>query len=230
MLENLKKEMKEMANPEKAKLLQRFFKTGKGEYGEGDIFLGITVPSQRILAKKYQALPMNELSLLLHSQIHEHRLTALLILIERFRKAKEKEEIFNFYLSHTKNINNWDLVDLSSHVIVGNYLLDKPRKILYSLANSNFLWERRIAVISTFAFIKNNQLDDAVKLSSILLKDKQDLIHKAVGWVLREVGKKNLSLLESFLSAHCPEMPRTALRYAIEKFPKEKREYYLKLR
>ena len=226
MLEQIKKEIESKENPEKAKILQRFFKTKKGEYGEGDIFLGIIVPEQRKIAKNYKNLTLDNLQILLDSKIHEHRLIALIILVDQFKD--NKENIFNFYLKNTKNINNWDLVDLTADKIVGEYLRDKDKSILYELANSNNFWERRISIISTFNFIKNNQFEDTLKISEILLKDKQDLIHKAVGWMLRELGKRDLELEESFLKKHYKTMPRTTLRYAIERFEEEKRLSYLK--
>jgi len=234
MLNNLLKDFKKQANPEKAKLLQRFFKTGKGEYGEGDIFLGLMVPEQRALAKKYPNLSLNEIQELLNSKIHEHRLTALFILIAQYKKSDfdGKRKIYKFYLKNAKRVNNWDLVDLSSHKIVGSYLLDKSEKeiadVLFNLARSTNLWERRISIISTFAFIPNNQFNFTLKLAEILLKDKHDLMHKAVGWALRELGKRDLKSLEGFLDKHIKEMPRTMLRYSIEKFSKEKKEYYMK--
>lgn len=229
-LQKLKRELQSKANHQKAKLLQGFFKTGKGEYGEGDIFLGIVVPEQRKIALKYN-LTLNEIQKLLSSKIHEYRLTALFILIEKYQKSDSvgKKKIFNFYLRNTRNINNWDLVDLSSYKIVGNFLLDKDKKILYKLAKSKNLWEKRIAIISTFEFIRNNKLDDSLKIAEILLNDKHDLIHKAVGWMLREIGKKSLQTEEKFFKKYVSKMPRTMLRYAIEKFPEKKRKKYLML-
>ncbi len=231
MLNELEIRLKQEANPQKAKLLQRFFKTGKGQYGEGDIFLGIIVPIQRNIAKEFKELKTKEIQKLLNSKIHEKRLIALLILIEQYKKADEKtkKEIFEFYLKNANknNINNWDLVDLSSHKIVGEYLLDKNREILYELAKSNNLWEERIAIISTFTFIRINEFNDSLKLADILLSDKHNLIHKAVGWVLREIGKKNKKILEEFLAKHHKNMPRTMLRYAIEKFPENERKRWL---
>lgn len=225
---DLKSEIKQKANPEKAKILQKFFKTGKGEYGEGDIFLGLTVPESRKLAIKYKALQLKDIEFLLKSKIHEERLIALQLLTYNYKKHPEKrEEIFNFYLSNTLHINNWDLVDLSSHQIIGEYLLEKDKNLLYNLANSTNLWERRIAIISTFAFIRKNQFQDSLKIAEILLSDKHDLIHKAVGWMLREIGKKDNLILEQFLSKYYQQMPRTMLRYAIERFPEEKRKAYL---
>lgn len=228
-LGNLKKDLKKNSSKSKAKALQRFFKTGKGEYGEGDIFLGITVPQIRKIAKKHSALDILAIQSLLNSSIHEERLIALLILLENYQSSSEEQkyQIINFYLQNTKNINNWDLVDLSSPSIIGNYLLDKPKDILYSLANSKNLWEKRISIISTYTFIKNNQFQDAFKIAEILLNDSHDLIHKAVGWMLREIGKKDLKAEENFLKKHYKSMPRTMLRYAIEKFLQIKREAYL---
>jgi 3-methyladenine DNA glycosylase AlkD len=220
---NIFKDLQKLENKENAKNLQRFFKTGKGEYGEGDIFLGIKVPEQRKLAKKYADLDLKTLQDLLNSKIHEHRLTALIILTNQYKN--NPENIFHFYLNNTKNINNWDLVDLSAPVIVGKHLLNKDKSILYKMANSNHLWEKRISIISTMEFIRNNQFNDTINISEILLKDKHDLIHKAVGWMLREVGKRNKQLLIDFLKKHT--LPRTVLRYAIEKFPEKERKIYL---
>lgn len=229
-LAELRKEIKSVSNPEKAKFLQRFFKTGKGEYAEGDVFLGIVVPVQRQIAKKYTELSFDDLEKLITSKYHEERLIALLILVERFKKASEdqKDKIIKFYLKNRKGINNWDLVDLSAPKILGEYLLNKDRKILFRFAKSTDLWEKRIAVLSTFTFIKNRDLNDALKIYEILVDDKHDLIHKAVGWMLRELGKIDLNAEEEFLKKHYKTMPRTMLRYAIEKFPEKKRKAYLK--
>jgi len=232
MLNQLKKDLQKLANPEKAKLLSGFFRTGKGQYGEDDIFLGIVVPDQRKTAKKYPELQLNEIQELLSNKIHEYRLTSLFILISKFERGnnKLKKEIFEFYLQNAKNINNWDLVDLSARKIPGAYILDNPKekKILYKLAESKNLWEKRIAILSTYTFIKNHEFEDTLNISEILLKDKHDLIHKAVGWMLREIGKKDQKTEEKFLKKHCREMPRTMLRYAIEKFQKNKKEFYMK--
>ncbi|OIO62829.1 DNA alkylation repair protein [Candidatus Woesearchaeota archaeon CG_4_10_14_0_2_um_filter_33_10] len=232
MLNQLKKDLQKLANPEKAKLLSGFFRTGKGQYGEDDIFLGIVVPDQRKTAKKYPELQLNEIQELLSNKIHEYRLTSLFILISKFERGnnKLKKEIFEFYLQNAKNINNWDLVDLSAPKIPGAYILDNPKekKILYKLAESKNLWEKRIAILSTYTFIKNHEFEDTLNISEILLKDKHDLIHKAVGWMLREIGKKDQKTEEKFLKKHCREMPRTMLRYAIEKFQKNKKEFYMK--
>ena len=243
MLNKLKKDFLKLKNPKQAKILQSFFKTGKGQYGEGDIFLGIKVPEQRKLATKYKELESKYIEILLHSKIHEHRLTALFILINHYKTmktkgfqgaelgsstTKRKKPIIDLYLRNANNINNWDLVDLSAPNLLGDYLLNKKRNKLYSLAKSKSLWKKRIAIVATFTFIKNNQYEDTINIAEILLKDKHDLIHKAVGWMLREVGKRNIKTLENFLNKNIRQMPRTMLRYAIEKFPEKKRLYYLK--
>jgi 3-methyladenine DNA glycosylase AlkD len=229
MLNRIKRDLSQLSNPEKAKKLSGFFKTGKGQYGEGDIFLGIPVPEQRKVAKRYIDLPLYNLQELLSSKIHEHRLTALLILVFKYGKADTsgKDEIFRFYLKNTEHINNWDLVDLSAPKIVGDYLINNDRLILFKLAKSTNLWERRIAILSTLAFIRNNDFEDALRISELLLHDEHDLIHKAVGWMLREIGKRDLEIEERFLSKYCMQMPRTMLRYAIEKFDENKRKFYL---
>jgi 3-methyladenine DNA glycosylase AlkD len=229
MLDQIKNEMSHLSDPDRAKNLSWFFKTGKGQYAEGDIFLGIPVPEQRKVAKKYGDLSLTDLQELLSSEIHEHRFTALVILISKYRKAEEtgKKEIFNFYLKNTGNVNNWDLVDLSAPRIVGDYLLNRERSILYKLANSDSLWERRISILSTFTFIDNNDFEDALNISELLLNDKHDLIHKAVGWALREIGKREQNVEKQFLAKHYLYMPRTMLRYAIEKFAEAERKEYL---
>ena len=229
MLSPLLSEIQNQASLEKAKIYARFFKCGPGQYGEGDQFLGLTVPQSRSIAKKYLTLSEMDLEKLLLSPIHEHRLIALLILVEKFKKVDEntKKSIVNFYLAHTPQVNNWDLVDLSADKILGNYLLDKDRAILYRLAHSSLLWERRISIIATFAFIRQKQFGDTFKLAELLLNDKQDLMHKAVGWMLREVGKRDEAALERFLQKHYRNMPRTTLRYAIERFDKEKKKRYM---
>jgi 3-methyladenine DNA glycosylase AlkD len=227
----LKKELEKLVNQKQAANLQRFFKTGKGEYGEGDVFLGIKVPVQRQVAKKYKDLCLADIQQLLNSKIHEHRLIALLILMQKYDTAEEnsKKQIFELYLKNTHNINNWDLVDLSAPSIVGNYLLDKNRAILYKLAKSSSLWEKRISILATFAFIQNKETKDALGIAEILVNDKHDLIQKAVGWMLRELGKKvNQEEEEKFLRKHYKQMPRTMLRYAIERFDDKKKEFYMR--
>lgn len=230
MLSQLIRELRQAADPERAKNLAWFFKTGKGEYGEGDRFLGITVPRLRSISKKYQNLDLEDLQTLLDSEIHEHRLSSLMILRFKYKKSKikDKKAVVKFYLKNTKKINNWDLVDLSCHHILGNWLLDKDRKILYQLARSKNLWEKRISIITTFAFVDEGQFTDSLKIAEILLNDEHDLIHKAVGWVLRVVGKKDKKTETDFLDKHYKTMPRTMLRYAIEKFDDMERKYYLK--
>ncbi len=239
-------EIKQKANSDKAKILARFFKTGKGEYGEGDLFLGITVPVSRMIAKKYTDLPLKEIQKLLQNKYHEVRLIALLILVQKYRQidigvsAKQglakKKEIVDFYLKNTKYINNWDLVDLSAHYIVGDYLYSRTilkktsqGNILIKLAKSKNLWEKRISIISTFAFIYKGESKLTLEIVKILMKDQHDLIHKACGWMLREVGKRvDEKDLTSFLDRYKSQMPRTMLRYAIEKFEENKRIQYLK--
>ena len=239
---DVKRELAKLADPAKAELLAGYFKTGKGEYGEGDSFLGITVPKQRAVGKRFTELPFSEIAELLKSKIHEHRFTALEILVFRYEKAvKEKNKdmqksAFEFYLSHTAGINNWDLVDCSTPYLVGEYLAEnnlpvrKRVALLAKLASSKNIWERRIAILATFAFIKRGHLDDTFALCELLMKDEHDLIHKACGWALREAGKKDEKALEKFLQKHTKEMPRTMLRYAVEKFPEEKRKKYLTMK
>lgn len=227
----IQKDFRKLADFNRAKILQRFFKTGRGEYGEGDKFIGITVPQIRLVAKKYVDLSIREIENILHSEIHEERLLALLILIQKFSRVAEpeREKIHRFYLKNLKWINNWDLVDLSAPQIVGAFLSgQKDRRELYRLAKSKHLWSRRVAIIATFTFIKQQQFDDSLKLAENLLFDKQDLIQKAVGWMLREVGKRDLVAEENFLKKYAKQMPRITLRYAIEKFPPIKRNFYLK--
>jgi 3-methyladenine DNA glycosylase AlkD len=220
---SVQSDLQKLKNKEKAKLLQGYFKTGKGEYAQGDVFIGLTVPQMRVIAKKYRDLPLGEIEKLLHNKIHEYRLTALIILTHK----KLTKDIVDLYLRNTKYVNNWDLVDLSSHEILGTFLLDKPRTILYKLARSKNIWERRIAVISTFVFLKHNDVSDSLKLATLLRNDPHDLMHKAVGWMLREVGKRDEKALVGFLATQYKTMPRTMLRYAIEKFPAGTRKKYL---
>jgi len=230
MLDSLIKELEKAGDAEQAEMAQRFFKTEKGQYGEGDVFLGIKVPVQRSIAKKYFGLSLPKIKELLKSKIHEHRLVGFIILDGKYKKAseEERENIFNFYLQNIKRVNNWDLVDLSAPNIVGNFLLKRDKKILYKIVHSENLWERRVAIISTFAFIRRDEFGDTLAISELLLKDKHDLIHKAVGWMLREVGKRDLEVEENFLKQHYKNMPRTMLRYAIERFEEEKRKKYLR--
>ena len=228
-LAELRESLRKSSSKEQAKILQWFFKTGPGEYGEGDVFIGIKVPLLRSIAKKHLDLSIVEIQELLCSKIHEERLAVLMILVMRFPKCSEDEKaiIYNLYMKNTHNINNWDLVDLSAPQIVGGYLIDKDKKILEKLALSKILWERRIAMLAAFRFIKANQFETALLIAEKLLHDEHDLIHKAVGWMLREIGKRNVEVEESFLKKNYKAMPRTMLRYAIEKFPEKKRKSYL---
>jgi 3-methyladenine DNA glycosylase AlkD len=229
-IQQIKKRLKQLANKQKAEILQRFFKTGPGEYGEGDVFIGVKVPDLRKVAKNFQYIGIKDVIILLESAIHEERLLALLILVSKYVKGNEtaKKEIYKLYLKKTTFINNWDLVDVTAQHIVGDYLMDKNKSPLYRLTKSKDLWERRIAVMATFCFIKRERYEDTLKIAKILFNDKEDLIHKAVGWMLREIGKRNMVIEETFLKQHYKEMPRTMLRYAIEKFPEPKRQQYLK--
>lgn len=226
----IRAELKKLTNKEKAQTLQGFFKTGPGEYGEGDVFIGVKVPELRKLVKDYSDITLRDCGELLSSKIHEERLLALLMLIKKYGTGDDemKTKIYQFYMGKTQFINNWDLVDLSAPHIVGTYLIQRSKKDLYSLVKSKNLWERRIAVIATFYFIKDNQFSDTLALSEKLLEDKEDLMQKAVGWMIREVGKRDLKTEEAFLKLHYNKMPRTMLRYAIEKFPEDKRQKYLK--
>ena len=227
MLQKLTKEIQKSYSKERAEHSKRFFKTGIGEYGEGDIFLGLSVPEQRVLAKKYSNLSMPQIQKLLDSEIHEYRLIAGLILIKKFEK--DPEVIFNFYIKNARRFNNWDLVDLTAPRIVGNFLKDKNKKIIYDLARSKNIWEKRIAIVSTLYFIvKENNFSDTLKISEIILEDSHDLIHKAVGWMLREVGKRNVEVLKDFLKINYKKIPRTTLRYSIERFSEEERKRWLK--
>lgn len=225
----VQQDLRSIADPRIAEHSGRFFKSGPGEYGEGDKFLGIRVPDQRRVAKKYRSLSLDEIRKLLHSEYHEERLTALLILTYKYPNASdsEKQEIYDFYMSQTEYINNWDLVDTSAPKIVGAWLEKRPRKILYSMAESDNLWERRITIIATHHFIRKDDFGDTLEIADLLLTDDHDLIHKAVGWMLREVGNRNRDVLVEFLNPRYQRMPRTMLRYAIEKFPEELRQSYL---
>ena len=224
-------ELLSVADPKKANFLQGFFKTGKGQYAEGDVMLGIIVPITRNIVKVNPDLPFKEIQILLDSEYHEARLAGLLFLVKQFKKAKkeeERKEIFDFYLKNARKANNWDLVDVTCRDVIGIFLLDKDRDILYQLAESDNLWEQRIAIVSTWTFIKNKQYYDTLAISEKLLNHKHDLIHKAVGWMLREVGKKDKETLVDFLEIHYKQMPRTALRYAIEHFSPEEKAYFMK--
>jgi 3-methyladenine DNA glycosylase AlkD len=227
--ENIKKELYKIADKEKAIHLSRFFKTGKGEYGEGDIFIGIRVPDQRIIAKRFPDTALSEIEKLLDDPVHEFRLTALLILIELYKKAdeEEKDKIVKFYLKKTSGINNWDLVDLSAPQIIGDYFYSRNRDKLYQLVKSTHLWEQRIAVVSTYYFIKRKDFNEILAFSEMLLEHKHDLIHKATGWMLREAGKMDINVLKKFLDKYHKTMPRTMLRYSIEKLDNSERQKYM---
>ena len=222
--------LNELANPEIAQHSQRYFKTGKGEYGYGDKFLGIRVPVLRKTVKEFKDTSITEIQKLIKSEYHEFRLISLLLMVQMFSKGEidTKEKVVNLYLKNTKYINNWDLVDSSAPYIIGAWLFDKNRTILYKLALSDLMWERRIAIMSTAYFIKNYQYNDTLKISNTLLSDSEDLIHKAVGWMLREVGNRDIEREEQYLKKYYKKMPRVMLRYAIEKFSKERRQAYLK--
>lgn len=224
-------ELRQLATDEKRIVLQRFFKTAPGQYGEGDRFLGVTVPLTRIVAKKHLAMPLNEIIELLQSEWHEVRLCALLMMCERFKKGDSatRKDIFNYYIENTERINNWDLVDLSAPTIVGGYLMDKPRDLLYRMAESELLWDNRIAIVATLAFIKHKDSDDTYRLALKMMNHKHDLMHKAIGWMLRESGKRDDDRrLFNFVDEYRKRMPRTMLRYAIEKFTDEERKYLMR--
>lgn len=226
-------EVQKLANPVRAAHSARYFKTGPGQYGAGDVFLGLNTPQVAVIVKKYSLLPLSEIATLLRSPVHEHRSIALSILKTQFSLGDDKTrtDIFHFYLKSTRYINNWDLVDISAPHIVGGYLLDKPKDVLFKLAQSDSLWERRIAIISTFAFLSRGRVEPTLEIATLLLKDQHDLIHKAVGWALREVGKRvSQAKLEEFLTRNYARLPRTTLRYAIERFPAQLRQHYLHLK
>jgi len=228
---DVKNALRGYASAERALVSKRYFKTGKGEYGEGDVFIGVTVPHQRIVAQRYRSLALAELKKLLKDKVHECRLTALLILVERFSKGTPQERaiIVKLCLSHTRYINNWDLVDSSARDIIGAYCSGKSRRILYRLARSKALWERRIAIVATHYFIGMGELKDTFAIAELLLSDTEDLMHKATGWMLREAGKKDRGALIRFLKAHVSRMPRTMLRYAIEHFSRAERNMWMRL-
>jgi len=229
VVDEIRTRLRELGDTRKAQFLKRFFKTGPGEYGEGDIFLGIRVPQLRSLSRDYKALTAGEVLPLLRSLFHEERLFALLVFIREFSRGDGtvQKEIYDLYRENMGFINNWDLVDISAPPIVGTFLKERSREPLYRLAESKNLWQRRIAVMATFPFIRQQQFGDTLKISEIVLHDREDLIHKAVGWMLREVGKRDVDCEEAFLKKHYREMPRTMLRYAIEKFSPSRRRMYL---
>ena len=227
----IRAELRKQSDPAKAVSLSRFFKTGPGDYGAGDQFLGIVVPKIRLVVRNHHNAGLDEVRKLLRSAFHEERLTALLILVEKYRRSdnSSKKDIYDVYLANTRYINNWDLVDLTAQHIVGDYLYDKNTAVLTKLARSKNLWERRIAMLSTYYFIRKGDSRDALRIAELLLKDSHDLIHKAVGWMLREVGKRcSIETECRFLDAHSTAMPRTMLRYAIERFPEDLRQHYLR--
>ena len=231
-LSAVRRRLHEAGDPDDAVFLQRFFKTGPGQYGEGDRFLGIRVPMTRTLAREFVTLPLNDIEKLLHDKWHEARLLALVLLVNRYARADAAEQlqVYRIYVANTDRINNWDLVDLSAPGIVGAHLETRPRKPLDTLAKSKSLWERRIAIVATYHFIRRDEFDDTLRISTTLLGDSHDLIHKAVGWMLREVGKRDERVLERFLEKHALEMPRTALRYAIERMSPAKRKHFMRRR
>lgn len=226
-----RRDLRKLADPVKGKILQRFFKTGPGEYAEGDKFLGVTVPQQRLVARRHRGIPLGEIRKLLRSKIHEERLVALLLLVWQYPRTdrRGRRSIFELYVRNTRYINNWDLVDCSAHHIVGPWLEKRPRALLDKFARSSSLWERRIAMLATLHFIRQDSFSDALRIARILLRDEHDLIHKAVGWMLREIGNRDRAAEKAFLKKHASVMPRTMLRYAIEKFPEPLRQRYLRM-
>lgn len=233
IIADLKSDLLAFADPKRAEKSKSFFKTGPGEYGEGDVFIGVSVPDQRKVAKKYRTISLRDIDLLLQSKIHEHRLIALLILVAQFEQNNDhsatQKEIVDFYISHLDRVNNWDLVDSTAHKILGPWIIAHPQEkdILNTLADSGDLWRERVSVIATFAFIARNDFKDSLLLAKRFLTHPHDLIHKAVGWMLREIGKKDIGALIVFLDLHYHEMPRTMLRYAIEKIDEPLRKSYL---
>lgn len=228
--EQIKNELNKHENPNDAAFLQRFFKTGKGQYGEGDIFIGLRVPLTRKIAAQFKRLELAEIEKLLESPVHEHRLAAVIIMAEQAKKADQthKKALYDLYLRRTDRINNWDIVDVSCRDVVGGYLQDKARQPLYKLAQSSNIWERRVAIVSTWQFIREGDLADTFKIAELLLNDKHDLVHKAVGWMLREAGKKDETRLKEFLDSHAQRMPRTMLRYSLERLHPNDKTYYMK--
>lgn len=230
-LRALRAELRAVAEPDRVPTLQSFFKTGPGEYAEGDVFIGVRVPSARKVARDHRELPLSAALELLASEVHEERLLALLIMVERYRRdPAQRQRIHDAYLDHTEHVNNWDLVDLSAPTIVGEHLIDRPRKELDRLAGSASLWERRIAVVATHALIRRDEIGPTFELAERLLSDEEDLIHKAVGWMLREAGKRDEAAMVAFVERHAPEMPRTMLRYAIERLPQPERRRLMAIR
>ncbi|HLD12000.1 MAG TPA: DNA alkylation repair protein [Candidatus Nanoarchaeia archaeon] len=225
MLSEVRQLLRKAVTPGKKKVLQGFFKTGKGHYGAGDVFLGVMVPDTRRIAKQFRDLSLTDIQELLSSKVHEERLLALLILVEQF--SADPQRVASFYVKHRSFVNNWDLVDISAPKILGSFLLDKPRDMLYDLAVSPVLWDRRMAIVATYAFIRAGQFEDTLRLAEVLLQDKHDLLQKAVGWMLREVGKKDQRVLEAFLRKHSRVMPRTMLRYAVERLSPEKKALFM---
>ena len=226
----LKRELKSLAEPHRAEVLHRFFQTQKGGYGEGDQFLGVTVPDQRKIAKQFDTLNLPDLEKLLQSPIHEHRLTSLFIIVRQFERGHEKQrnQLIALYKKNLRYVNNWDLVDSSAPYLLWVHLWCKSKKVLYKYAKSPNIWRRRVGILSTFGFIKQGEYKDSLAIIKILLNDRHDLIHKASGWMLREIGKRDKEVLVNFLNKHCETMPRTMLRYAIEKFNDRERIYYMK--
>lgn len=228
--ETIKQQLIALANEDKAAVLSSFFQTKEGQYAHGDVFLGVTVPQTRKVVGPYKNLPLSEVTKLLQNKYHECRFAALVILVNKFELVDEaeREAIYNFYLNHTEYINNWDFVDLSSHKIVGAWLLDKDRTKLYDLAKSSWLWDQRIAIVATWAFIRNNEFEDTLSLSEYFMTHPHHLINKACGWMLREVGKRDKTTLTQYLDKFAPQMPRVMLRYSIEKLSEEERKSYLR--
>ncbi|MDH5656047.1 MAG: DNA alkylation repair protein [Spirochaetia bacterium] len=232
LLQNLKIELKSLADRKVAEHSQRYFKTGPGEYGEGDVFIGLRMPQIRSLAKKYSKLSFSDIENLLKSEIHEKRMLAVILLVNAYKKAAEPDQkkIYQMYFKNKKYINNWDLIDVSCPHVMGGYLYKNDRSVLFKLAASGNLWDKRLAVMSTFYFIRNGDFNDSFKICEMLLDDEEDLIHKAAGWMLREIGKRNPKEEEKFLDRHAEKMPRTMLRYALERFSESKRKKYMSVK
>ena len=230
MNNTIQQDLASYATSQRKRTNERFFKTGKGEYSEHDRFLGVALPDIRRVVKQHRQASRQALEKLLKSPLHEERLCGLLILVQQYQKTddtNDKQAIFNYYVKNLKHVNNWDLVDVTVPKIIGAHLLHREKKLLYTLAKSSNLWKRRTAILATYTFIQHNKFQDTIKLAELLLGDSHDLMHKATGWMLREVGKRDQAVLEQFLDKHGKRMPRTALRYAIERFPEQKRKQYL---